>query len=575
MEAQVTGEWVDPGAGKRWTGTKRFQGLGSTTREARFGAAKAALSRLAAAMPGLRVPAGELPPLWHSWAVANLRRGVPPEQILGRLAGKGFVPAANKPTMARMVATAALAALRRLTIAAPGGLALSARYAQWVEGCLRLGLDGAIIAKILEEEAADNDDDATFAASVLPLIGQRLRRGVGPAGVVKGGVIGGVGGGMLDFWQCCARGMAREVQLYLAGGQSPDQMYLHAPRGTACLPLSLAAAGGHSGVMEALLSRGADTNLQALASWGESTVRQLTHGESNRHQGGPEDPIDDDDDDGVGEDRAAQQSRIVPDLLYAAHAALMDARLPPSAPRHFPKAWCAAAAAWVRAQLRSQQRSSTVPLNPPQGTVTKGSVTPLWRALPHVRRSMMELVLRQLDPDPDSGIWVLGRGQGRGADSQEGQGGDDGDSDEGFEESDSSIVTVASAGNGSTSTATGQHASWVPTVAEPEHLVRILRHAFRLAVCDGVSRLGRTALHEAAWANRCDSHFAVISVLSEWHHLDLWRRDLGDRTALDLLITRRNRPGTPSGTTEREAMLQELRLDFLNGVTAQQADEDR
>ena len=57
--------------------TKKFQGIGKTTRDAKFKSAQAALNKLVGSMPGLGVEGGELPEEWLQWAHENLEKGVP------------------------------------------------------------------------------------------------------------------------------------------------------------------------------------------------------------------------------------------------------------------------------------------------------------------------------------------------------------------------------------------------------------------------------------------------------------------------------------------------------------------
>lgn len=81
----------------------------------------------------------------------------------------------------------------------------------------------------------------------LPLIVQKLRRNAGPLGAPSPFP----SAPLYDFWGSCAQGRLGDVELYLAGGQQPDELSLRGDRGgISWLPLGLAAAGGHIAVMQ-------------------------------------------------------------------------------------------------------------------------------------------------------------------------------------------------------------------------------------------------------------------------------------------------------------------------------------
>jgi hypothetical protein len=235
---------------------------------------------------------------------------------------------------------------------------------------------------------------------------------------------------------------------------------------------------------------------------------------------------------------SSSHSTAVTELLLQAHAALMDARLAPTVTRHFPKAWCHAATVWVLEALKGDPR---------------------WHALPLPAPALLPVVLQQFDPDPDSGIWLLHSTATTAANNTANANSTTAGAAAGAivvaSSKPTSPRTATAAAAAGTAAAAGQQ-QWVPTVAEPAHLAAILAHAFRLAVCDVQTHSGRTPLHEAAAANRVASHSAVLRCLSEWHHLDLSRRDRSGKTAQELLCVKRGRPRSPSGTSEREGLLE-------------------
>ena len=104
VELQIEGEWLSLVDGKAvgTYGVKRFQGIENTNRKAKEMAAKAALRKLEAAIPGIRYKEGELPDEWLSWANENIIRGVECAAVLHILVSKGFKPHKNLPFMQRV-----------------------------------------------------------------------------------------------------------------------------------------------------------------------------------------------------------------------------------------------------------------------------------------------------------------------------------------------------------------------------------------------------------------------------------------------------------------------------------------
>lgn len=93
----IEGEWFElfHGVPKCHFGIKRFQGIGKTTREAKFQACTGALNKLKETMPGFRVRPGVVPDEWYQWLLTNLRRGADVKQLLSALTAKGFQPQYN------------------------------------------------------------------------------------------------------------------------------------------------------------------------------------------------------------------------------------------------------------------------------------------------------------------------------------------------------------------------------------------------------------------------------------------------------------------------------------------------
>ena len=105
MEVTLSGHWYEivKGQPKESYGDRSFQGIGKTTREAKQAAAKAALTKLRATMPGIRFPQGVIPFEWSDWCRKNLKRGALLEDLLKTLTTKGFHPAKNPGFMEKFL----------------------------------------------------------------------------------------------------------------------------------------------------------------------------------------------------------------------------------------------------------------------------------------------------------------------------------------------------------------------------------------------------------------------------------------------------------------------------------------
>ena len=97
--------------------------------------------------------------------------------------------------------------------------------------------------------------------------------------------------------------------------------------------------------------------------------------------------------------------------------------------------------------------------------------------------------------------------------------------------------------------------TWVPCVTLPMHLVELLKYAFKYAGLQSKNQLGRTALHEACFANRADSHFEVIRILVDEHVQNLHAVDDHGSDARHLVLDPRGRPDSPTGHRFREDII--------------------
>ena len=79
--------------------SRYFDGIGRTTRAAKFKAATMALINLRENAPGAKYTPGDIPPEWEEWLKNNICAGVPSTKALGKLFNKGFFPYKNHRVM--------------------------------------------------------------------------------------------------------------------------------------------------------------------------------------------------------------------------------------------------------------------------------------------------------------------------------------------------------------------------------------------------------------------------------------------------------------------------------------------
>ena len=109
---------------------------------------------------------------------------------------------------------------------------------------------------------------------------------------------------------------------------------------------------------------------------------------------------------------------------------------------------------------------------------------------------------------------------------------------------------------------------WIPCIMNPQHLVELCKYTFKYSALQSRNQLGRTALHEACFANRSDSHFQVIRVLVDDHVQNLHAVDDCGCDARSLVVAPRGRPDSPSGHRLREDIIDDHRDDLLDDYTA-------
>lgn len=75
---------------KSYFATHRFDGIGYTTKQAKYKAAQAGLLSLKASTPGIKFTPGVIPAKWKEWYIDNVFRGVATNDLLLRMTLKGF-----------------------------------------------------------------------------------------------------------------------------------------------------------------------------------------------------------------------------------------------------------------------------------------------------------------------------------------------------------------------------------------------------------------------------------------------------------------------------------------------------
>ncbi|CAM9227437.1 unnamed protein product, partial [Discosporangium mesarthrocarpum] len=527
MEVRLDGVWheaTNQGI-KRWEGRKRFQGIGKSTREGRNKAAERALAGMAHMMPGIKLAQGVIP---GDWA-----RQARPQELTHRgfhslESCKGWLKENNK----RGVGLHRLLSQLRSKGFSP---AKNSEMMQWA-------LATSSLDRLMEDAPPEAEPTANNGQALGPpwrawadhclsigVDGSVLLEALQARGVDTGrlGLLtqrlrrseGGTGAdpvypSLLDFWQCCDSGLLFEVELYLSAGQSPDEAIVHLPRGAVCTPLALAASKGHCRVMDALISRGANVDTE------DRMGRTALHHAAK-----------------AGELEACRYNK--PDCceLLAFHGEettrhVLSDRIP-VADRPMTQIMTEVFHHMLSLKLASNETHrfrkewilEAVMWCHEQMNIDKR------RLLQVPSADLVRYVVGRFDPDPDAGFWHKFK---------------------------------------------GNLPEFVPSIASPEHLSEIMRHVYRLAVCDSRdNRQGYLALHQACFENRIDSHEEVIRILAVYHHLNLYQVDNNGKLAVELLYEKRARPGTPTGSSLRESLIMERRRDVLREAREAHDKRDR
>eukprot|EP00618_Florenciella_parvula_P017900 CAMPEP_0119490846 /NCGR_PEP_ID=MMETSP1344-20130328/15893_1 /TAXON_ID=236787 /ORGANISM="Florenciella parvula, Strain CCMP2471" /LENGTH=421 /DNA_ID=CAMNT_0007526043 /DNA_START=285 /DNA_END=1547 /DNA_ORIENTATION=- len=225
MEAVLTGKWFDmvDGAPQQFVGSKRFQGIGKTTRDAKFKSAESALVKLKSMMPGIAYTPGVIPENWMKWVRSNFARGVPEYKLCSMLTTKGFHPARNSGLMQHLIASAELKKeLERdeefmgMNLGHDGDGIVVDTLEAYLDNKLRMGFDGAVLVEVMASFG--------FPPEKNPSLIQRLRRNEVSAGsqLAPAAIIEAKRPRCRDFFQACEEGSLFEVKLYLHAGMPAD-----------------------------------------------------------------------------------------------------------------------------------------------------------------------------------------------------------------------------------------------------------------------------------------------------------------------------------------------------------------
>jgi hypothetical protein len=247
----LTGEWCELKGGMTVTRTveeREFQGVGRSTRDAKFSAATFALSKLKEFLPGLAYDEGTIPPKWMKWFLENFESGVDCQQLLNILFIKGFHPAKNKTFMQLISAQLSMNALQSdLGLKAiEKGRYLPPEWMKWAQDNMSRGVEGTVVLEVLVKQG--------FRPEKNPHLMQLIRanRGGGATNPARRQAEG--------FFQCACEGDAEEMVRYLSAGQDPNGVALVA--GENKTALTIACGYGHFDATKVLLERGASGHAQ-------------------------------------------------------------------------------------------------------------------------------------------------------------------------------------------------------------------------------------------------------------------------------------------------------------------------
>jgi hypothetical protein len=535
VELLMTGTWWERDEKGNAVGTymtRKFQGLGVNHREAKYTAASAANVKLRQMMPGVQFKEGDFDDQWYEWIDTNLERGVNPMQIVKILADKGFHAYRNDALMQRIITWQSFdifLARNGNDFTLENSTIIDHKFANWVEVCSRKGIDGSIIATIMDERGINLQGEH-------PLYYQKLKNNE------LGYMIdyNGLPTKYMSFWTCCEDGSAEDASLYLNARQPPNEETLSRTTGEYARPLAIAARNGHVSVINVLLEYGAKIN-----TFDRRGRTALHHAALGGH-------------------------KLAVNCLLDAGAKMFEGDFSGNTPLHLSSyqgnAAVASALAW-----RGQEFTRSVCAD----KVRPKSDATFLELSKQVFEAIMKLKLSKYDVRRVQKDWlhdaaVLFRSM-----CDEGPGSMVGHSCkeimwdvlERFDPRPETGVYVSSG------TAGAQ--VFVPTIPSHVELATLIKYVFRQAAVDSINGQKRTALHVACDQNRVDTHKAVVLSLIGDYGANTFLRDAHDRQAIDLLMIDRNFPGTPTATQAREEFIYVNRQSTLEELSAKFAAEEK
>lgn len=542
-QLHITGMWheIVNGVPTSRLETKRYQGMGTTSREAKFKAASAAVNKFKSFMPGVQYPEGEFPEEWVMWVDENLTRGVSASQIMDILVRKGFHPHKNIEVMQKCSISLSFDDF----IAKHPDFDLTSRdidlnFRRWIKGQVDKGIDGNVVVKLLE-------DRNIFLRETNPHIAQQLLNN-------EMGMLTDANGQqpqILDFWHACAMGYVQDVRLYALCPIKVDKEKLGRHNSLSRTGLQLAAAGNHVEVMEILIGLGADVNHRdrrnrtALHHAAENNCREacsvlIDHGGhifSKDHQGNTAlhlaaarnhvDTVDLLANLGQNMTRSIVSDKLTVkegvsfnQLAEIVYDELQTMKLRPNEPKRFEKVWLAEGANVFISKMAPDRKHLLGP----------------------VSDEIMRDVLLRFDHRPDSGIMAT--------------------------------PTVDDKKNKKDSITAGG-LIFIPIINNTREFCELLRYCFRQSSIDSCNSWGRTALHTACDVNHIQSRDPVIALLADKYGSNVSLKDRHGHTPYGLLILERPHIAeSPSATSEREMLLFESRAEHIEKLAKEFNDED-
>ena len=488
-----------------------------------------------------------------------MNRGCDVHSLLNNLATKGFQASKHPLLMHRVMCHQSFQRMRdkfpdlypdvdhmNLNASSGNPACLPEEWQQWIDECLRDGIDGLAVVETLRAEGVElgramlRNDDGTRLGDKQLL--QSLMRNEG------GAITDPITPVLRDFFIASATGSINDVKLYISAGQNCDALDPDRSKSSSRTALGLAAMNGHVDVCEYIIDEGhcnidqrdntgrtalhhaakaqqqqtlqlildkganmhltdnyGNTPFHTAARYGSSECCEVLtgHEEENLRQVLSGKVIVSKD----GKELMGRPEAGVEGVASTLFHEMIAEKMKRSEAQRFLKDWCYEAAERVYGMVKESEHKM---IGPPT-------------------RNIVDHALDRFDPDPDAGYWVGKKGNQR----------------------------------------------WVKVIDEPKHLIQILQYTFKHCFVDARNTLKRTALHEACFENRCASHADAVKVIVDLHRSNTWAFDMHERTPYDLLITEKARLGEPSGSSLRESVITERRKDLVESLRAEEIKKEK